>query len=120
MLDHARLRQTTMRLDIKMNTLCIAVAATAFLTLCGAAGAETMSTTKGDPLAVPVSGHDDPAASVPAADDGDPIGAQSAPGSDPALEYWTPERMRAAKPMETPQLDEEDFWKLLKAGKKNR
>ncbi len=102
-----------------MNTLRIAVAATVLLTLRGAASAETMSTTKSDPLAVPVCGHDDPAPLVPAADDG-PIGAQSAPSADGAQEYWTPERMRAARPMETPQLDEEEFRQLLKAGKKDR
>jgi hypothetical protein len=169
MLDYVLLRQTMTRSEIKMNTFRLAVATTVVFTLCGAAGAETMSTAKSDPLAVPVSGHDDPAAKraarpwtaerqanaqpkaaaqvdpaavraaserfrsgtangpqgetapvVLAAGDGGLIGAQSAPGSDGTLEYWTPERLRAAKPMELPQLNEEEFQQLLKAGKKNR
>ena len=152
-----------------MNTFRIAVAAVVLLTFCGAAGAETMNTTKSDPLAVPVSGHDDPAALraaqpwtaerqakaqpmvstdvdpaavraasersgsgtgngpqgetaplVLAADEPAPIGADVAPGGEGAADYWTPERMRAAKPMETPQFDEEQFRQSLKAGKKNR
>lgn len=152
-----------------MNPFRLAVPMTVLLMLCGAAGAETMNTTKSDPLAVPVSGHDDPAAKravapwtaerlakaqpkaapqvdpaavraasgrfrsgtgsgppgttapvVLAADDSGPIGAQSAPGSDGAAEYWTPERLRAAKPMQTPQLTEEEFQQLMKAGRKTR
>ena len=151
-----------------MNALRLAVATTVLVTLCGVAGAETMNTTKDDPLAVPVSGQTrsgeraanpwmperqakaqaktavgvDPAAVraaaqhfrsgdtggpegataalVVAADDGyTPIGSQSGSG-ERAADHWTPERMRAAVPMKTPQLNEDEVQQLLKAGKKNR
>ena len=149
-----------------MNAPLFAVTATLLAMLCGTAGAETMDTTKTDPLAVPVSGHQpageraaqpwtperlakaepkpvpqiDPAvvraaaerlrsgresgpedATAPlvlAADQAGPFGAQSAPGGDGGADYWTAERMRAAKPMPLPTIPEGSLGKS--AGPKNR
>ena len=150
-----------------MNAPRLAVAATVLVVLGGAAGADTMDATKIDPLAVPVSSHDqaggraalpwtperqakaqpkplpdvDPAAVIAAsqgfrsvADSGPqqqtaavvlaqetaPIGAQSGSGSGDGGDYWTPERLRSAKPMPMPQLNDEQFRKLIPPGQNNR
>jgi hypothetical protein len=134
----------------------------------GAAGADTMDTTKIDPLAVPVSTRDqaggraampwtperqakaqpkplpdiDPAAVRDAAqgfrsaaDSGPqqqtaavvladpetaPIGAQTGSGSGDGGDYWTPERLRSTKPMPMPQINDEQFRKLIRPGQNNR
>lgn len=48
-----------------------------------------------------------------------PIGA-AGPGADDAGDYWTPERLRKAKPMPMPELPAKDFDTLSGPGKKNR
>ena len=61
--------------------------------------------------------EDTGAAVVPTADDG-AIGAGTPAGD--AGDYWTPERLRKAKPLPTPQISEEDVDKLIGPGAKNR
>ena len=148
-----------------MNAPRLAVAVTVLVVLGGGAGADTADTTTIDPLAVPVSTHDqaggraampwtpqrqakaqpkplpdiDPAAVRDAAqrfrsgaDSGPqeqtaavvladqetaPIGAS---GSGEGGDYWTPERLRSAKPMPMPQLNDEQFGKLIRPGQNNR
>lgn len=151
-----------------MNAFRFAVATTVLVTLCGAADAQTMNTTKNDPLSVPVSaaaptgqraatpwtaqrragaqaaivpevdsiavsagsqhfrsGMDTgpagaSAAMVLVADDASPIGATVSPAGERAAHYWTPGRMRSARPMPMPQLNHDAVQQLLKAGRRNR
>ncbi len=147
-----------------MNAPRLAVAATVLVMLCGTAGADTMGTTKDDPLAVPVSGQPqageraaDPwtperlakaqpkaagdvdveaalaaasgrgrsgreggpagatAAMIVAADGSAPIGTLSGADGDP--NYWTPQRLRAARPMPKPVITPDS---LPGPGKKSR
>jgi hypothetical protein len=46
-----------------------------------------------------------------------PIGAQTAPEGERSGDYWTPERLRSAKPMPMPTIPEDS---LIKPGPKNR
>ena len=151
-----------------MNALRFAAATAALTMLCGAAGAETMTTTETDPLAVPIAAHKpageraalpwtaerqaaalpmsvpqaDPAAVAAAserlrpgagrgpegasaavvlvADDAAPIGSAMSPGGEKAADYWTPERMRAARPMPMPVLPEGALPNPVRPGGKNR
>ncbi len=64
--------------------------------------------------------QDNTAAVVLAADGYAPIGAQMAPGNDKAGDYWTPERMRSARPMPMPELPAGALGKPAGPGQQNR
>jgi hypothetical protein len=64
--------------------------------------------------------EDNTAAVVLAADGYAPIGAQTAPGNDKAGDYWTPERMRSARPMPMPELPADALGRPAGPGQQNR
>ena len=66
-------------------------------------------------------GPQDNMAAVVLADDGyTPIGVQVAPGNEKAGEYWTPKRMRSARPMPMPELPADALGKPAGPGQQNR
>jgi hypothetical protein len=76
-------------------------------------------------IAVMVNGPDPAGAGRPAeqaaADDPNAIGSvgggqSGAPGEPRGTDYWTPERMGAAKPLPTPKISDEEYQRLF--GKK--
>ncbi len=98
-----------------MRRLPLVIAAGTAATLAAATVVVVMTLPGGrneTPPAVPASDTATPAGITADADT--PSSATSGRGSD----YWTPERMRGATPMPTPQISEEEYERLIGSKKK--
>jgi hypothetical protein len=103
-----------------MNASRHIIAVAALLVLSGTVDAETTDTSKNDSAVagLPCEGGEAPVAKL-ATDGNGTIGAAVvAPCAEGDADYWTPERLRKAKPLPIPQLPADALPKLI--GPKNR